>query len=243
MQTQTHTTANPATLPPTASLCALADRCMGAAFCNTRNGESRVCARHYRKSESVFRAGSPADQLYFVRGGTLKSYVVTEDGREEVLNFFGAGQVVGVEALFGDKHRTHCDALGSANVCRISMAQFRHQLQHTPQLQDKLMGAFGEEFQQLQQLVHLQHCTATQKVAHFLLQEVRKHARGGPVSREIRLGMSRGDIAQYLVMATETVSRILVRMSRSGILRLRGRNIEILNPAALETAASEAEAA
>ena len=203
--------------------------------------ETPLTARRYRKTENVFRAGSAAEYIYFVRSGTLKSYNVTKEGEEEILSFFSAGQMAGVEALFGETHRTHCEALGACQVCRISLPAFRRQLQLATGLQGKVMGSLGDEVQRLHGLVHLQHCTAMQKVANFLLQEIRDHSRGaGSKPKEITLGMSRADIAQYLVLASETVSRVMTRLSKQRILRLRGRRIEILNYSALQQAAIQA---
>ena len=75
----------------------------------------------YLRGEHIFRAEDEADALYVVSSGSLKSYVIMEDGEEQVLNFYLAGDVVGLDGMGADSYISSAVSLETSTICKLPL--------------------------------------------------------------------------------------------------------------------------
>ena len=187
--------------------------------------------RDVKRGERLFRQGEPLGALYVAREGAFKSVGVTEDGEEQILGFHIAGELIGLDGLGGGAHRCEGIALTAASVCELPYEQLGEVAAELPGLQQQLLRIIGQSLgrdqDHLSMLVRRQ---ANERIALFLHSlDERLQTIGQPAHR-MTLPMSREDIAGYLGLALETVSRGFTRLQDDAVIAVTGRRVEILAP-------------
>lgn len=185
--------------------------------------------------EHVFSAGEPFQNIIVVRAGCFKTYLVNEEGQEQVLDFALPGEILGLDAIHGGTHVSSCVALDTSAVCDLSFESLSELARGIPALQAELFSIMSHRIADLETVCG-DH-SADQRFALFLESLAQRYARRGYSTREFTLAMSRRDIASYLRLATETVSRILARMKDDGLLEVSGKRLRILDADALHSIA------
>ncbi|MCA1409208.1 helix-turn-helix domain-containing protein [Ensifer sp. IC3342] len=167
--------------------------------------------------QSIYSPGQRAGQAYRVEFGAVRVYRVLANGRRQILAFHFGGNWFGLQNE--DRHRSTAEAIGATGVKSVS-------LQEDPHIWQGLLPAVLENFLSAQehQLV-IGRQSAVERVAGFLLE---MSDRSGH-SHRFELFMPRVDIADYLGLTIETVSRSLTKLKKKGIIKLHGaRGIEIV---------------
>lgn len=185
-------------------------------------------AMTFARNEEVFGEGEQAEYLYQVRSGAIRTYKVLNDGRRQVGAFYLPGDVFGIEA--GETHSFSAEAIvpSSVNVVKRSMINSRASGDST--LARQLLELTIDELQRTQAHILLLIKTARERVAGFLL-EMASRAKS---RNEVDLPMSRQDIADYLGLTIETVSRTLTQLENASTIALpSSRRIVLCNQAAL----------
>lgn len=179
--------------------------------------------------KTLFEAGAPAQTVYSVRAGCIKTFTLDAEGNERVRGFHLAGDVIGLDALTQERYPMHAVAVAPSQVCHVSRDELRQFATLTPALMNRLVDSLSHSLRSALSLAG-DH-SAEQRVAAFLLQ---MHSRLAPLpGRPLRLPMGRRDIANYLRLATETVCRVLTRFEQAGHLAVHDREITLRAPAAL----------
>ena len=166
--------------------------------------------RALARQDKLFAAGDEHVGVFLVRDGALKSVSFSPDGEEQVLAFHLPGELLGLDALLSRAierpalHAQLCRAIGQSS---------------------------GRDQQHVEMLLRRQAGERIALLLHNLLERVQPP---GETLFELTLPMSRDDIARYLGLALETVSRGFTRLQDEGVLRVAGRHIEILEPQALQ---------
>ncbi|MDT0497518.1 Crp/Fnr family transcriptional regulator [Algiphilus sp. W345] len=212
--------------------CARAGHCLGGALTADSLHPPQVVRRVVAKGEHLYHAGDPADTLYVIRGGATKTYVCSSDGEEEVRGFQLANDAAGLESVCDRSYHTNAVALSRSWVCKLPAAAVREKMTRSPSFRDRVLSKLCHEFERLYGMLHRGRCAADQRVADFLVTQLR--GQDGDIRSEIDLPMSRTDLARYLGLTTETVSRAFTRLQERGVLKRRGAHCEIVNPAALQ---------
>ena len=182
-----------------------------------------------RKTEHVFREGEEADCFYVVRSGSVKSYLVTEDGEEQVLGFYLPGDVFGMDVTETQHRMSSAITLETTSVCR-----FPHAFLSTRSQGVNLLKITAEQMQRDHNLVlMLARKDADGRIAGFLDDLACRYWSRGYSATAFLLTMSRQDIGCYLGLAVETVSRTLTRFQDCGVLKVNRREVEILDHASL----------
>lgn len=177
--------------------------------------------------EHLFRAGDEFRSVASVRAGCFKSYVIGRDGQEQVLGFFLPGEIIGLDAIHSGTHTANIVALNTSAVCSLTFDSVSSLATHMPQLQKELFRIMSHRISDLEILSG--DLTAEQRIALFLLSLSQRFARRGYSETEFTLPMSRRDIASFLRLATETVSRVLARFQKSGLLQVDRKQLRICN--------------
>lgn len=221
------------------STCAFSHACLSQGMDKSALKELHVLVEHvgpFHAGEHVFREGDPFEAIAAVRAGTVKTCVTDRDGHEHVLGFHFPGEVIGLNAI--DGHRYPCDAiaLDTVMLCKFSFPKISVLAAKVPGVQRELFRLLSRDIGRAALLAG--DWSADQRVAAFLVGMSRRlSARGFSASR-FKLTMARTDIANYLRLAPETVSRVLRRMQDDGVLAVDRREVELLDSDRIETLAA-----
>lgn len=182
--------------------------------------------------DHLYRAGDRFQAIYAVRSGYLKTYVVDDTGREQVLGFHLPGELVGLDAIYPARHQCNAMALDTATVCKLPYDQLSDLAGHIPSLQKQMFRLLSKD-------IHAGHVqsgdfTAEERLAGFLLSMSARLKQRGYSSTHFILAMPRRDIANYLRLATETVSRVFKRFQDDKLIAVERREIRLLDVPRLE---------
>ena len=184
----------------------------------------------------IFREGDRFEAIAAVRVGTVKSYVVDRDGREQVLGFHLPGEVIGLNAIDAEHYPCNAVALDVVMLCRFSFPKIALLAAHLPGLQKQLFRLLSRDIGTAALLAG-DH-TADERMAAFLIELSRRLAVSGYSPDLFKLTMARAEIANYLRLAPETVSRVLRRFQDDGMIRVRKRELEFLDRDRVQTLAA-----
>ena len=181
----------------------------------------------FNKWAPIFDEGEPADYVFNVIHGTAKVYKLLPDGRRQITGFLFTGDFLGI--AMNEKYAYSAEAVSKVTLCRFSRRKLEALLDKFPKLEKRLLGMASNELVLAQdQILLLGRRTAQEKVASFLLSLSDRAIKRGGVASPIALPMTREDIADYLGLTIETVSRNITIMKRDGYIRLlQGGKIEI----------------
>lgn len=211
------------------STCSLRDLClpMGLREAEMKRLEGVVeKTRPMKSGEHLFRAQNAMRSIYAVRSGTYKSYIIDSDGEEQVLGFHLPGELMGLDAIHPGRHQCNVVALDTATACVMPFEELSQLAGEISGLQRQIMRLLSKEITSLVP-VAADHSAET-RLAIFLLSLSRRFGERGYSPHRFRLAMPRRDIANYLRLATETVSRVLRRFQDEGYVTVERREI-ILN--------------
>ena len=219
--------------------CAFSHACLSQGMDKAALMDLHVLVEHvgpYHAGDVLFREGDPFESIAAVRAGTVKTCVTDRDGHEHVLGFHFPGEVIGLNAI--DGHRYPCDAiaLDTVMLCRFSFPKISVLATRLPGLQRQLFRLLSRDIGRAALLAG--DWSADQRMAAFLVGVSRRLAARGFSSSRFQLTMPRTDIANYLRLAPETVSRVLRRFQEEGVLQVERRELELLDRDALETLAA-----
>ena len=192
---------------------------------------------HYKQNTTLVDQDEPAEAVHIVTEGVVRLHTLLPDGRRQVVGFALPGDFLGY--ILGDIYTCSAVALGEVTTCRFSRKIFDELLDKMPHLLRSMYAAVARELSFAQRhMMLLGHYSARQKVAAFVLQ-VRERWRINGASVHVRLPMSRQDIADYLGMSIETVSRTLGRLERLRLIVVVPDGVRILDMDRLAKLAGE----
>ena len=211
------------------SSCAFAEACVAVGYGKPELLELHCLVEHvgpFRAGEHVFRTGDPFRAIYAVRFGSVKTRMFDRDGNEQVLGFYLPGEVVGLNAIYPEHFPCDAVALEDTQFCRFSFPAMSALASRQPAVQQHLFRLISKELGAVSLLAG-DH-SADERMAAFLIDLSSRYAARGLPATRFHLSMSRGDIANYLRLAAETVSRVLGRFRSQGLIALEGRELVLL---------------
>ena len=220
------------------STCAFSRACLSQGMDKASLRDLHMLVEHIgplHPGDHVFRAGDPFEAIAAVRAGTVKTYTIDRDGREHVLGFHLPGEVIGLDAIDGDRYPCNAVALDTATLCRFSFPKISLLATQLPGLQQTLFRLLSRDIGTASLLAG--DWSADERMAAFLVGMSRRLAARGFSPQRFQLTMGRGDIANYLRLAPETVSRVLKRFQDEGLVRVDRRELELTGLPGLETVA------
>lgn len=215
------------------SSCAMNSFCMpeGLTSAETERIEALICpSRTIRNGETLFRTGDSFQSLYAVRAGSFKTIVMHRDGREQVTGFHQAGDMLGLDGVCSGHHSCDAVAIEDSQVCIIPFHLLEAMCRDVKVVQQhvhRMMG--GEIVREATLMMLLGTMSAEQRVATFLLNLSGKLQKRGYSPAEFHLRMTREEIGSYLGMKLETVSRMLSKFQKDGLVDTHGKQIRILD--------------
>lgn len=181
----------------------------------------------YPEGSYLFRVGDPLLSLMIVRTGTVKLYVGGDSGSEQILGFAQSGDAIGLDAIHGARHACNAAALDTVSLCLLPFPMVMRLSNELPGLQRSLLNLLSRHMASSYML--LGRHTAEQRLSAFLMMMSRHAGRRGLSPSRLHLGMPRADIANYLRLTPETVSRLLRRFQQQQLLEVDRREINLLD--------------
>lgn len=223
--------------------CAFRNECLARASDSADPGESLsipVAPRIVHRGDHLFRTGESFDRVFKVRSGAVKTYVILQNGDEQVIGFHTPGDVVGLDAIEPGRYVCNALVLDTSSVCPLPFDQLCRLSLRSAEIQERLLRRMSRKIKDHEGLLLiLGQKTAEQRMAAFLLHHARRQRELGLSPVEINLPMSRADIASYLALAVETVSRVLTRLQEAGVLAVQRSRVRILDLEGLASIAEE----
>ncbi len=182
----------------------------------------------FAHGSEIYGANEAAENVYAVLGGVVRTYKVLEDGRRQIGSFYSTDDIFGLE--IGDAHDFSAEAVNDCKILAVKRSSLLALASSNNEIARQLWSLTAAELQRARTHMMLLMKSAQERLAMFLL-EMAKHSIA---HAEIDLPMSRQDIADYLGLTIETVSRTLTQFSREAIIELpTSRHIFLRNSAVL----------
>lgn len=182
--------------------------------------------RPYRKGEQLFQAGQPLKSLYAVRSGSFKSFTVSDEGDAQISGFHLPGDLIGFDSIHSDVYTSFAESLETSMVCEIPFTSLERLSDQLPLLRRQVMRLMSTEISaDKQMMMLLNHKSAEQRLATFLLDFSERFKSRGLSSKEFRLSMTRAEIGNYLGLTVETVSRLLSKLHKEAVIQVDGKFI------------------
>jgi len=219
--------------------CSKASQCLGL---NVEGGSAALDITAYtrvlHKSEKLVSDGDRFHTLYAVRSGAIKTYKTTETGEEQIIDFCLPGDLIGLDAIHSGQFNCHAVALDTSSVCALDFNEIETLCEKSSAFRKaffkRLSGGImrNENF-----VVTLGTRDAYQRLAAFLVNLTEYYGSHGYSRVEFVLPMSRADIADYLNLAVETVSRLFSRLQSERCVVVKRSAVSVLDLNGLYAAA------
>jgi CRP/FNR family transcriptional regulator, nitrogen fixation regulation protein len=182
----------------------------------------------YPRNSEIFGENEPADYIYKVISGSVRTYKILSDGRRQIGGFYLPGDIFGLQ--FAEEHSFSAEAITDAKVLVVKRSALTALAGRDAAVGRDLFALTGSELRRVQDRVLLLIKSAQERVASFLVEMADRAAAGNIVE----LPMSRQDIADYLGLTIETVSRTLTGLESAAAIEVpTSRRIVLRNRSAL----------
>lgn len=193
-----------------------------------------------KKNQILFHQGDPFQSIYAVRSGSVKTYTIADDGSEQITGFYLPGELVGLDAISDDIHPCTSKALETTSYCEIPFSQLEVLSGELPSLRRQLLKIMSKEItHDANLLMLLGKKTADERLASLLISLSTRLKSRGFSATEFNLSMSRNDIANYLGLAVETISRLFTRFQEQQLIKVDGKFVQIMDPDSLRDMISD----
>lgn len=204
-------------------------------FCGLNAEELKGLSRsksmsRFGRGQLLFQAGNPVTTVYCVHSGLVKLYRLAFNGKEQILRLAGPGALLGYRSLLRDKPHEHfAEILEEGEVCCIPAAAIKPLMDGAPRLLQTVITTLTNELEEMEErCVERSQAKAEVRLAALLVRSL------PAVSGKVELPLSRQEIADLLGTAPETVIRLLRGLHRRGLVKLKGREIDVPSRARLE---------
>jgi CRP/FNR family transcriptional regulator len=194
------------------------------------------------RDERLYQMGQPFRNLYAIRFGHFKTYQVNAAGEQQITGFQMAGELLGMDAISGDRHQCDAVALEDSEVCEIPFTRLEDLFGQVPTLLRHFHRIMSQEITREQNvMLLLGNMRAEQRFAVFLVNLSTRYAARGYSPTSFQLRMSREDIGNYLGLTIESISRLLSRFKKQGWLKVDKREVTLLDPVMIRALAAGTE--
>lgn len=192
------------------------------------------------KGDHLYSDGQHLKSFFAIKGGIIKVYSFDSENKEVVHGFYLPGDVLGLDSLAYNSHPFNAVALDVTNVCEIPFNKLEQLTKTIPDLNNQLLNLMSQEIVNSRRHSSLlAHKTAEQKLAFFIYLMSSKFKSRGYLHTQFRLNILHKDVANYLNLTPETVSRILTKFNKDEIVSWIKKEVNIFNEEALKNMAGE----
>ena len=209
--------------------CGLCEFCLPS-HSNTKKSQQFDLAiersQKIERGQHLYHLNDPFNYVYVIHSGSVKTYLVMANGKEQVTGFHLQGELLGLNSISTNFHTESAIALETCSICRIPFDNLEKASRENPAVQHTLLHLMSAEIQHDHyQLTLISRMSAEARLATFLLGLSYHYHNRGFSAREFHLSMTRTDIADLLGLAVETVSRVFSHFQEEGLLTVERRHI------------------
>ncbi len=188
--------------------------------------EGLLVEKEFTRNRNVFSEGEESNGFYIILKGRVKVYKLSADGREQTLHIVGEKELLGAVSTFaGGLYPAHAETLEKTKALFFPKKKFLSLIKREPAIVMNMMANLALRLQHFTRMIEdLSLKEVPGRLAAYLLYLCKRTGCGDAVEIDI----SKGQLASLLGTIPETLSRILRKMSESGILEVRGRNVRLL---------------
>jgi len=198
--------------------------------------------RRVPAGERLYAMDAPFRSLYAIRFGHFKTGQMNAAGGQQITGFQMAGELLGMEAIGSGRHQCDAVALEDSEVCEIPYEALEDLFAHVPNLLRHFHRIMSREITREQSvMLLLGNMRAEQRFAVFLTNLAARYAARGYSPTRFQLRMSREDIGNYLGLTIESISRLLARFKKLGVLAVAKRECTLLDAPRLQALAAGTE--
>lgn len=184
--------------------------------------------RRIPKDGTLYRVGDGFTNLYAIRLGHFKTFHINQDGDQQITGFQMAGELLGMDAISSERHQCHAVALEDSEVCEIPFSRLQDLFIDMPTLLRHFHRMMSQEITREQSvMLLLGSMRAEQRFAAFLTNLSSRYAMRGYSSTQFQLRMGREEIGNYLGLTIESISRLLGKFKKQGLINVNNRDLEI----------------
>ncbi len=195
----------------------------------------------FKPKQTLFVESEAVDAVYTVTEGVVRFYRIFPDGRRQILGFALPGDFIGLSLK--ERHAFSADAVGPVSVCRFPRTSFQRLTEEKPHLLRRLQEFTAHELTAAQQQITLLgRFTAEVKITSFLIAMRDRWSRLNGPSATVSLPMGRQDIADFLGLTIETVSRVFARLAREKQIVNLPNGVTLVDVSGLEARAANVAA-
>ncbi|MDH4234103.1 MAG: fumarate/nitrate reduction transcriptional regulator Fnr [Gallionella sp.] len=191
-----------------------------------------------KRGDLLYRAGEPKRAIYAIRCGSVKTYILTNDGRMQITGFHISGELLGLENIASIYSASEVKVLETTMVCEVPIDVLEMYCEEEPSVRQQMIKIMSHEILDNQEMMLLLgKKNADERLATFLLSFSQRLQKRNYSPSMFNLSMSRSDIGNYLGMAEETVCRVFTRFQEDGLLTTERRQVQIHDLARLKAIA------
>ena len=195
--------------------------------------------RKIPKDGTLYRVGDSFTNLYAIRLGHFKTFQINQDGDQQITGFQMAGELLGMDAISTERHQCNAVALEDSEVCEVPFARLQDLFSEIPTLLRHFHRMMSQEITREQSvMLLLGSMRAEQRFAAFLVNLSTRYATRGYSSTQFQLRMGREEIGNYLGLTIESISRLLSKFKKQGLIKVNNRDLEIADLTALKAVAA-----
>jgi len=184
----------------------------------------------WQRRQFLFRAGDPLGPIFKITSGMVAISRPLSDGRRQILDFYLAGEICGWLEADGC-YAFDCEAITAVAACSFNRSRFKAFVERHPDVADAVRGTLqGKLARAREQMAVVGQLSSTERVAAFLSRLGIAYSEHAIQTRPLSLPMRRTDIADYLGLRLETVSRAFSKLRKRGVLELKDDEIVIHDP-------------
>lgn len=212
-------------------LCSLHHQCVLRSVCSeslAALNAIRIQRSPLQKGEYIYRQQDPFESVYVVRSGAIKSLYLDKRGHEHVTGYYFPGELFGIDGIVDRKHLYSAQTLETVSICEIPYQVLENNFTAAPAMQRRIMEILcADIFNRQQSILSSRQVPAEERLASFLIDISTRMATRGLSTTKFTLPMRRLDIAGYLGLTVETISRLFSRLRCNNMITVTGRSITI----------------
>jgi CRP/FNR family transcriptional regulator len=188
--------------------------------------------KEYAKNDMIFSEGDTANTLFFINEGKIKIYKNTKDGKEQILYVLSEGDFFGeLHLIKPSKYGFNAKAIVDAKICTLTKDEMKEIMMKNPDISIKLLESIGERLSKVENLAqNLATNDVDSRMAYLLMDLMEKYGDASEEKVSIKLPLSREDMANYIGVTRETISRKLKKFEDEELIKIVGtKNIIILD--------------
>ncbi len=194
---------------------------------------SLIRTKQYQKGELIALEGNEIQGLHIFNTGKAKAYIISEDGKEQILYLFYEGDFFGEKGLLKrQKINFNVEALEKVNICMISQRDFKKLISENDNIREKIFDVLVERIDKLENMIEIISSKGVEaRISSVLISFAKNYAKrhNQEITDSFELPLSREGIANYIGVTRETVSRKLNSLADEGVIELIGnKRIKIL---------------